>query len=192
MRSWIIAAGLAGAIATSAAFAAQTDPTPAPQGPRAGGWLAHHGDTNGDGTVSRDEFLANAARHFDELDANHDGKITPDEIAAAHAAHGPDHGRRGPGGPGGDMMPPPPPPRGPGPLERLDADKDGKITRAEFNAPSNRHFDLLDTNHDGVIDQTELAAARAKMHDMMERHGGWKHPDGNTPPPPPPPGDAGN
>ncbi|MGL4313255.1 MAG: EF-hand domain-containing protein [Sphingomonas sp.] len=192
MRSLIIAAGLAGAIAGGSALAAQTTAT-APAAPGKG-WSAHHGDANGDGTVTRDEFLANAARHFDEMDANHDGKITPDEIAAAREAHGMRH-PGGPGGPdGADMPPPPGNPHGPGFLERLDTDKDGKISRAEFNVPNDRHFDMLDTNHDGVIDQTELAAAREKMRDMMRRHGGRRGgPDGDMPPPPPPPpGNPGN
>ncbi len=42
-------------------------------------------DTNKDGAVSRDEFLAAHARHFDMADANKDGSLTPDERKAAHA-----------------------------------------------------------------------------------------------------------
>jgi Ca2+-binding EF-hand superfamily protein len=44
-------------------------------------------DTDGDGRISRAEAQANAPRlaeHFDELDANKDGYLTPDELAAAH------------------------------------------------------------------------------------------------------------
>jgi hypothetical protein len=40
-------------------------------------------DTNGDGIVTRDEFLAQANRQFNALDLNHDGRLTPDEINAA-------------------------------------------------------------------------------------------------------------
>ena len=51
---------------------------------------SHHGkrggmkaaDTNGDGKVSREEFLAQAAARFDRLDANKDGAITADEVKA--------------------------------------------------------------------------------------------------------------
>jgi len=39
-------------------------------------------DTNGDGTLSLDEFQAIHARMFKYLDANHDGQITTDELNA--------------------------------------------------------------------------------------------------------------
>jgi Ca2+-binding EF-hand superfamily protein len=41
-------------------------------------------DANKDGRVSLQEATAAAAAHFDKLDANHDGTVTPDEIRAAH------------------------------------------------------------------------------------------------------------
>jgi hypothetical protein len=43
-------------------------------------------DANGDGALSRAEAekgMPRLARHFDELDANHDGQVTPDELQAA-------------------------------------------------------------------------------------------------------------
>jgi hypothetical protein len=54
-------------------------------------------DTNKDGTISKDEWVAAGRREqgFDRIDANHDGKITPEEMAAARPA------RRGGGGGGG-------------------------------------------------------------------------------------------
>lgn len=64
-------------------------------------------DTNGDHAISRDEFVAAALKRFDAADANHDGKLTPEERKAAFRAgrkamreHRMDH----------DMPPPPPPP----------------------------------------------------------------------------------
>jgi hypothetical protein len=38
-------------------------------------------------TVPREEFLKKAAEHFDEMDTNHDGKLTPDERHAFFKAH---------------------------------------------------------------------------------------------------------
>lgn len=203
MNRLIIGVVLAGTFACGVALAAQSNDLPArpDDGKRVAGWLAHHGDKNGDGAVSRDEFLAQAAARFAELDVNKDGKISADEAKAAMlsrrgrfarehdkgmvpphggpgGARGPE-GRGGPGGPGGIS----------GFLERLDVDKDGKISRAEFNAPNDRRFDLLDTNKDGVIDQSELAAARERMRAQMEEmRKQWRsRADGGDAPPPAPP-----
>lgn len=63
-------------------------------------------DTDGDGTVSRDEFMkAQAARleaMFSRMDTNGDGKLSPEEFAEARARmreHAPRNGRS-PAGPG--------------------------------------------------------------------------------------------
>ena len=45
-----------------------------------------------------------------------------------------------------------------GMLKRLDSDGDGKLSLAEFAAPSERMFDRLDKNHDGVITPDEMKA----------------------------------
>ena len=74
-------------------------------------------DTNRDGAVSRDEFLAAHTKHFDAMDTNHDGKLTKEERKAAHdkmrAMGGKRGGKMGDHKMGdhqmGDMPPPPPP-----------------------------------------------------------------------------------
>ena len=74
-------------------------------------------DTNKDGAVSRDEFLAAHARHFDMMDANHDGQVTQAERKAGrekmHAMSGMGGGAMRHGGKHGDHqmgdMPPPRP-----------------------------------------------------------------------------------
>ena len=47
-------------------------------------------------------------------------------------------------------------------LMRLDANKDGTITRDEAVAAATARFDKLDANRDGKIDQTEIAALKQK------------------------------
>lgn len=49
-------------------------------------------DANKDGRVSLQEATGAAAAHFDRLDSNHDGTLTPDEMRAGHK------GMRGAGG----------------------------------------------------------------------------------------------
>lgn len=89
-------AGIAAFVLTSAGIAlAQAAPTSPP--PARGHMRA---DANGDGVVTRAEFLAQAGARFDRMDANHDGKLTPDEM--------PRFGRRR-GSANGDTPPPPPP-----------------------------------------------------------------------------------
>lgn len=194
MKKLIIGAALASALLGGAAIAAQTTDTTAPQGRNPAARMAHMGDTNGDGAVSRDEYLAKAAARFAAMDTNKDGKVTPDEFKAARQARWAGHmghGRGGPGGPGmmhhqgGPDGKAGPGGHGGGMLARLDANGDGKITRAEFNAPGDKRFDALDTNKDGVIDQAEQTAAREKMHArFQEMRAKWQanHAGGTTPP----------
>ena len=39
-------------------------------------------DINGDGTLSKEEFLARSEKRFAEIDTDHDGKISPKEMKA--------------------------------------------------------------------------------------------------------------
>jgi Ca2+-binding EF-hand superfamily protein len=47
--------------------------------------MLRRADANKDWTVTREEFAAAAASHFDEVDANKDGAVSVDERKAAHA-----------------------------------------------------------------------------------------------------------
>jgi hypothetical protein len=130
----------------------------------AGAALAHDGkgpgrmaerlkaaDTNGDGLVSKAEAAAlpRLAAHFDAIDANKDGQLSPDELRAAHAA-------RGKGDKGGMFA-------------RTDADNDGRVSQQEFVAKATERFQRVDANGGGFISQEEAAAARKGRH---HRHGG--------------------
>lgn len=86
------------------------------RGGKMGKMMLHMADANKDGSVTRDEFAAGAAKHFDMMDANKDGKLTKDERQAAHqkmrgmmgGKHGGQGGEHG-GHDMGGMAPPPPP-----------------------------------------------------------------------------------
>lgn len=183
MKKLIIAAALATTTIGGVALATQMQDG---GGHHRGGAMAQ-ADANHDGTITRDEFLAAATQRFDKMDANHDGKITAEERmtwrqakrdrwmarAGEDGPKGPGMHRRGPGGPDGPGMAG----RGPGGgpeamLARLDANKDGKISRAEFTEPmmarATGHFDRIDTNHDGFVDKAEMDAARTQMRERVK------------------------
>lgn len=165
MNKLLIGGALAAMIVGGVAVAQVVNGAPPPgmQGKHGGhGGMMRMADTDKDGAISRDEAVAAITKHFAMVDANGDGKITREEMQATRAKRRAamaerwgerDGGRRmgrrhGPDGPG---------PRGPGAmLARLDANHDGKLTRAEFDAP----FEKLDANQDGVIDETERPLVR--------------------------------
>lgn len=76
MRTIIFAAAV---LLASAGAAAAQAPDPAT--------ILKAWDTNGDGAVDKAEWVAagRPAERFDRVDANHDGKVTTEELAAAMA-----------------------------------------------------------------------------------------------------------
>lgn len=119
-----------------------------PGGPPHAGMAA--ADTDGDGNISQAEAAAMHAERFAAMDANGDGFISPDERPAHRRgdARGPGNGPRdgagnGPGhGPGGRLL-------------QMDADGDGAVTREEFQAAHDAMWERLDSNGDGVIDDSD-------------------------------------
>jgi hypothetical protein len=92
----------------------------------------------------RDVVIHLAAPDFADIDTNKDGAISPAEFDAFHAER-----KQALAILGG---------------ERLDTNKDGKISFAEFSGPMKTHFEELDANKDGVLDETEQPKDR-----MFER-----------------------
>lgn len=133
-----------------------------PRQPREeGAWKQY--DVNGDGKVTRAEFLAVRALCFVRYDANEDGVLAPAEIR-----------RRLPGrlaeGLGAAVA-------------RMDRDGDGEISREEWDWESGRLFQFLDTNGDGVIAVMELSAFGTSLQaDICQGSGGPQSGDATRPP----------
>lgn len=100
-------------------------------------------DSNKDGVVNREEYMAYHSRadvHFAELDKNKDGAISREEWLAEPAGAG--RAER---------------------FKQLDTNADGRITHEELEARRNGRFDVLDADHDGKLTAQELQASRGSL-----------------------------
>jgi Ca2+-binding EF-hand superfamily protein len=93
------------------------------------------------GPISRAQMQQMVQQRFAQMDVNHDGFVTADEMTAG----------------GGD------PQRAATMLQRFDANHDGKISLDELMTARMSMFDAADTNHDGVLSPEERQAAMARM-----------------------------
>ncbi len=145
MKKLVLAAALGGTLLAGAAMAAQTAQ------PRAERHM-NRLDTDNSGTISRAEMLAAAEARFAKRDANKDGQLSADEMSRKHMRARSRH-HRGPRGHGGMFR-------------HLDANSDGVVTRDEAQQQAAtramKHFDRFDANKDGRIDRAEIAQHRAE------------------------------
>lgn len=112
------------------------------------GQMFEHADTNKDGSVARDEFLAARAEQFAKLDRNSDGVIDDADLPEGAKE------RRGPHA--GKMR------------QQFDANGDGKLSKEEFVNGPTPMFDAADKNGNGVLEESELDAAREAMRQRIQ------------------------
>jgi len=103
-------------------------------------------DSNHDGVVTREEFMAAASEKFAKLDAAGDGKVTAEDIETSpktqeRALHVAERF-----------------------ISRMDANADGTVTREEFLAAAKARFAKMDRNGDGYLDADEAQAGRWSGH----------------------------
>lgn len=92
---------------------------------------------------------------FDKLDADNNGSLSKEEFEAAQRHHGKKEGRKAHRG---DRM-----------MAKMDANKDGKVTRDELGTEmAERMIKHLDTDGDGKISKAEAEAAHGKKHSRGE------------------------
>jgi hypothetical protein len=128
---WIVGSALLALVAGTAMAAAQG----APEGGWRGGFFRQL-DTNKDGKIERTEVLAWSEARFKALDTAGDGALTKEQYVDAMIAKiRPRLEQR---------------------FDKLDADKDGKVTAAEFEAPALARFDRRDTDKTGALSIDDL------------------------------------
>lgn len=109
-------------------------------------------DTNGDGKISPDEHAAAATRMFDKMDTNKDGKVTAAEMTAAHQQIAGKKAEKG------ELS-------ATDKIKKFDTNGDGVLTADEFDAAAHLMFEIMDTDHDSYLTSTELKAGQQKhMH----------------------------
>jgi Ca2+-binding EF-hand superfamily protein len=135
-------------------------------------------DANKDGKLDQADRTAREKARFDRVDANHDGSVSYAEFTAMHTQHDGagkerfaqrgEHADRA-GRAGQHRMAFRDASRGRGGMTRLaDADKDGAITRAEFQAAALQRFDRLDADKDGTVSPDEAKAARDSLRQRWQ------------------------
>jgi len=132
--------------------------------------------------IPKSEFLKSLDNRFAGIDANHDGKITVQEMTAqqqrelqmakeklqqqiAARFKQLDTNKDGQLSQQEFLAATPPIRTNETPqdlMQRFDANHDGIITPTEFRAPELVNFNKVDTNHDGIVSPAEIQAAAGK------------------------------
>lgn len=95
-------------------------------------------DKDGNGTISEDEYEDSITNIFRDLDADHNNRVSADELSSASA---PQHeGMLSPA----DR------------IRRIDMNTDGELTEEELQRGAEKAFSILDTNGDDALDLGEL------------------------------------
>lgn len=153
-------------------------------------------DVNKDGKLDKADREAKMAERFAAMDADKNGSISQAEFMAHHSAmkgqraagaegqnagkrdgwQGRGKGRMGHhGGMGGGMRM----------MAMADTNKDGAVSRAEYDAGVKMHFDMMDTNKDGTVTPDERRAAMKSMMDKKRAKAGGQGGMGSGPAPTP-------
>jgi Ca2+-binding EF-hand superfamily protein len=154
IRTAFIAA-LAGVIAVSAAAPSFAAVDPAKKDKRIERMIKR-GDLNRDGKISRSEMLRGIAVTFTMIDANRDGKISADELANAKGTVKSERKRAKAAGESRVHYVKFPVKRFTKHFDRLDANRDGFLSKSEVERVAERMFTKRDKNKDGYITKADF------------------------------------
>jgi Ca2+-binding EF-hand superfamily protein len=121
------------------------------QGRERPGGMFDGADGNGDGVITRGEFLNARADQFSTRDRNSDGFIDKEDLSDRAA-------RRQRMTQAVTAM-----------VTQLDADNDGKVNKGEFVDGGAKLFDRADTNNSESLDSKEIEAAKAALRERRPR-----------------------
>jgi len=116
--------------------------------------LMHMIDTDGDGTVSKDEWLAFQEKVFSMLDKDKSGKVDAKEFISPN---GGDITGIATGGFARGL-------RTKAMMHKIDTDGDGTVSHDEFIAYQTKVFDMMDTGHKGMLTKEQFATGGASGH----------------------------
>lgn len=126
--------------------------------PRGGAEWFDRFDADKNGTIERSEIIADADAVFKNFDRNNDGAL--DETEVPKPPEPPERRSDFPP-PGGEFFGDAPKhPKLPPPFMMRDENRDGRVTRAEFDENVRRHFSAMDANGDGIISRAEAEAMK--------------------------------
>ncbi len=111
-------------------------------------------DTNGDGRISLDEYVAAAGARFKSIDTQNKGSIDAADIASSPAAVARIDQRA-------ESI-----------VKRLDTAGNGYVTNDEFLASAQKRFARLDSNGDGKLTPNELSSPRENRGGNRGKAGG--------------------
>jgi hypothetical protein len=146
-------AGLVGGVAYAAGPDSDSSGGPGGGGGRGAMMRFDRMDTDNSGDVTFEEFSAMLKSRVGDADADKDGKITVDELAAEiEKIRAERMAQRL--------------------IDRFDTDGDGVLTAAEVDSRQKKMFALLDKNDDGKIEKDEMPQNKGGRWGRRWGHGG--------------------
>ncbi len=117
-------------------------------------------DADKDGSVSAEEFKAFRNQKFADADKNNDGNIDAGEYEAHSKAMAEQRKK---------AMEMAKKKKTKKHFDKMDADGDGKISKAEFDAKGERSFIRMDKNDDGVLNKDDRSYGKDKMKKAKDK-----------------------